>query len=177
MTKLNDKEIEKLFKDINDEIRYAVIYTKGNFLFKGYPATFTPKYKHVKNTQDDYIVEFGYDTYNTSDFYVIERPLKPSAPTYTKEFNVRGGSNIEPVFQPCEILFEGNKYIVVRNSGGKEFARKRSRIIIRDIDTRTDVEKTKDDLSELVDRYETDFGIIDAIINNKIHGVTFTGNK
>ncbi len=63
-----------------------------------------------------------------------------------KEFNVRGGKNAPAIWQPCEILFEGNKYIVVRNKDGREFSRRKSKIQIRDIDNRTDKEKAIDEV-------------------------------
>ena len=133
MTKLNDKEIEKLFKSIDDEICYAVVDNEFHVALYYYKNK--PRYLYVDN---DYMIDFGGVQYNQDYYYIVERP---STHIYTKEFNVRGGSNIEPVFQPCEILFEGDKYIVVRNNDGREFVRRRSRIIIRDIDTRTDEEK------------------------------------
>ena len=43
------------------------------------------------------------------------------------------------------------------------------------IDTRTDTEKAVDDMAVFVGNCESDFNIINAIKNGKIHGVTFTG--
>ena len=177
MTKLNDKEIEELFKSAPDDAEYYH-YLSDHYWSAWIKDIRVNSYQYIIKDDKEPCISWQINNRDiTSTGELIPRPIKPSTPIYTKEFNVRGGLNIESVFQPCEILFEGNKYIIVRNSGGKEFARKRSRIIIRDIDTRTDVEKAKDDLSKLVGSYATDFGIIDAIINNKIHGVTFTGSK
>lgn len=57
------------------------------------------------------------------------------AKKYTIEFCARGGVNIEKVWQPCEILFEGNKFIVLRNDKGREYSRRKAKVEIRPLKT------------------------------------------
>ena len=71
---------------------------------------------------------------------------------FTKEFNVRGGTNVPEVWQPCEVLFSGTRYIVVKNENGREFSRRKAKIKIRDIDKRTDKEKAVDDIVKTLNR-------------------------
>jgi len=73
---------------------------------------------------------------------------------FTKEFNVRGGTNVPEVWQPCEVLFSGTRYIVVKNENGREFSRRKAKIKIRDIDKRTDKEKAVDDMLMRINKRE-----------------------
>lgn len=96
---------------------------------------------------------------------------------FNKEFAVRGGTNCEPVWQRCKILFEGEKFIVVVNENGREFSRRKAKIQMRDIDTRTDREKIIDAICEIMDEERGSYsGNISAgIIEGKIPNVIFTG--
>lgn len=54
-------------------------------------------------------------------------------PVYTQEFAVRGGSNVPLIFEPCEVVYSGSKYTVLKDKNGREYSRRTSKLIIRDI--------------------------------------------
>lgn len=111
-------------------------------------------------------------------------PNTNEQPVYTKEFVARGGKSIDKVWQPCEILFEGAKFIVVRDKHGREYSRRKAKIEIRDIDTRTAEQKCIDDLSGFMPHVNTPLGMyfefdlfIEQVKDGKIHGLKWVDDE
>jgi len=157
--------------DINwpDGYNYAMKdkMNKGRYHFLKDKPEFTG-YQSYEPDNDHYL-------FSSEHWDIITKPVTLST-IFNKEFRVLGGSN--EVWQKCKIVFQGKRYTVVENENGKEFSRKTANITIRDIDTRTDEEKSEADMIE----HLTNEGIVtyDNIMLKiliekigKIHNVTW----
>lgn len=67
-------------------------------------------------------------------------------PLFTQEFAVRGGSSIPLVWEPCKVKYNGSKYVVLVDINGREYSRRKVKLMIRDIDTRTPKQKAVDEM-------------------------------
>ena len=50
----------------------------------------------------------------------------PEKAVFTQEFAVNGRSSIPLVWKPCIVKYSGSKYVVVVDSDGREYSRKKS---------------------------------------------------
>ena len=116
----------------------------------------------------------------------IPRP-KPS-PVFTKamsdagelprvgmECMVYNAELMNPEYEQAAIDFVGCHVIVYSSESCTERTCAIELVKFKPIDTRTDKEKALDDLSKMVGDCESDYGILQAIIDGKIHGVTWSG--
>jgi len=72
-------------------------------------------------------------------------------PVFTQEFAVRGGSSIPLVWKPCVIKYSGSKYVVVVDSDGREYSRKKAKLMTREIDTSTPKQKAVEEAARVIE--------------------------
>ena len=124
---------------------------------------------------------FGFNSVTRQAFNECVKELSEAKwmnkPVYTKEFMVRGGTNCDPVWQPCEILFSGKKYTVVRSKEGREFSRRTVKLNIRDIDIRTDKENIFNDMYKFISNVAKYQALDDRSLNEYLHNSSISIKK
>ncbi len=130
-------------------------------------------------------IKAGSTNHARDKFFIVASRPQPK-PVYTKEMADNGelppvGSEyLDEDNQLCKCLVNYGDLtigIMLDHVPVNEYAAlsQSTRGNTKPIDTRTSKEKAIDDLSKMVGDCESDYGILQAIIDGKVHGVTFKG--
>ena len=96
-------------------------------------------------------------------------------PFFTKEFRIRGGKNIDKVFEPCVVSYVGSKYTILKDSRGREHSRRNVKLEIRDIETDTD--KCAKELEFAYNKGNNMKDVVSEIKKGYIKHLEFTGEE